>query len=315
MLDVLAIGELNPDLILSGFAVNWPMLGTEQSFETQTLTLGSSTAIACVLMQRLGLRTAMAARVGNDEHGRFCIDALVREGVDVSSVQIDSHQATGITVSLSYLTDRMLLTRYGTMTDFGQTDIDATLLAQARHLHVGSFFIQSGLRPNLPDLFAAAQARGQTTSLDFGWDPSEAWSTDILKAVLPHVSIVFPNRVELASVTNSSDIAVGLKRLHTLGATHIALKNGAEGSIWSNKQTITRLSGFPADVVDTTGAGDSFNAGFLRGWLSGMIPDKCLALGNACGALTTQKLGGTGGLTNMMQVEMFLQEHGMSAGI
>lgn len=308
MIDVLAIGELNPDLILSGFAVDGPVLGTEQAFDTQTLTLGSSTAIACVLMQRLGLRTAMAARIGDDDHGRFCIDALTAEGVDVTSVQTSAAQATGITISLSYPTDRMLLTRYGTMTEFGVSDIKPDLLTQARHLHVGSFFIQSGLRPDLPALFEAAQARGQSTSLDLGWDPSEMWSTDLLQELLPHVSVVFPNQIELASVTRTNDVSDGLKKLHILGAQEVALKLGAEGSTWSDGHKTVIHGGFPVEVVDTTGAGDSFNAGFLSGWLAGKSPIECLTLGNACGALTTQGAGGCGGLISKYQLDAFIDQ-------
>ncbi|WDR01341.1 carbohydrate kinase family protein [Devosia algicola] len=173
MYDVLAIGELNPDLILSGFDVSGPVIGTEQVFGAQTLTLGSSTAISCVLMQRLGLRTAMAALVGDDEYGQFCRDALTVEGVDIGGVKTHPDLTTGITVSLSYPSDRMLLTRYGTMTTFSVADISDDLIADARHLHIGSFYIQSGLWPDLPHLFASARARGRPYRWIWGGIPRE----------------------------------------------------------------------------------------------------------------------------------------------
>ncbi|MEZ5776902.1 MAG: carbohydrate kinase family protein [Paracoccaceae bacterium] len=311
--DVLAIGELNPDLILSGFAVDAPVLGTEQAFDRQTMTLGSSSAIACVLMQRLGLRTAMAAMVGNDDHGRYCRDILNENGVDTRGVKFHASLATGITISLSYPADRMLLTRYGTMTAFGMRDIEPILLAGARHLHVGSFYIQSGLRPDLTDVFRAARARGQSTSLDLGWDPADRWETDILSELLPHVSIVFPNRIELKSVTRTDDISSGLLRLHDLGARGIALKLGGEGAVWSDRHGKAQHKGFSVKVVDTTGAGDAFNAGFLRSWLDGLDPWDCLALGNACGALTTQSVGGVGGLKNLAQARALIDADGAGA--
>ena len=299
--DVLAMGELNPDLILSGFADDGPVIGTEQAFESQTLTLGSSTAIACVLMQRLGLRTAMAALIGDDDHGRFCAGTLRAEGVDTQGIVIDPDTATGITISLSYPQDRMLLTRYGTMARFGLRHVDPALIASARHLHVGSFFIQPSLRPDLPGLFAAAIARGQTTSLDLGWDATGGWDTATLRQVLSHVSVILPNRVELAAVTGTDDVDAGLSRLHEMGAQAIALKCGADGGIWSAADLRLSRKGFPATVVDTTGAGDAFNAGFLRRWLDGAAPKDCLALANACGALTASALGGTGGLRDLDQ--------------
>jgi sugar/nucleoside kinase (ribokinase family) len=306
-LDVLAIGELNPDLILSGFAVAGPQLGTEQVFETQTLTLGSSTAIACVLMQRLGLATGMVALVGDDDHGRFCRETLAANGVDISGVRVDPAQKTGLTISLSYPSDRMLLTRYGTMAGFGIADIDLASLPRARHLHVGSFFIQSGLRPDLPGLFRAARGRGQTTSLDLGWDPAGRWDLDALRAVLPHVSVVFPNRVELAAVTGTDDPEAGLNALHRMGAAEIALKLGADGAIRSTPEARQRDPGFRVAPVDTTGAGDAFNAGFLAARLGGEDPAGCLALGNACGALTTRQIGGTSGLSGIDEARAFIR--------
>lgn len=305
-LDVLAIGELNPDLILSGFAVSGPQLGTEQVFESQSLTLGSSTAIACVLMQRLGLKTGMVALVGDDAHGRFCRETLVKNGVDVSGIRVDPAQETGLTISLSYPSDRMLLTRYGTMAKFGIADIDLPGLTRARHLHVGSFFIQTGLRPDLPGLFRAARARGQSTSLDLGWDPAGLWDIDALRAVLPHVSVVFPNRIELAAVTGSDDTKTGLRRLHAMGAVEIALKLGDKGAIHSTSEALQHHPGFKVAPVDTTGAGDAFNAGFLKARLDGLEPQDCLEMGNACGALTTLSVGGTTGVTDLDQVRNML---------
>ncbi|UPH72227.1 sugar kinase [Abyssibius alkaniclasticus] len=308
--DVLAIGELNPDLILSGFTVDGPRLGTEQAFESEVLTLGSSTAIACVLMQRLGLKTAMCSMVGDDTYGQFCRDALIAEGVDISGIKVAQGQQTGMTISLSYPKDRMLLTRYGTMSNFGTGDIDMDLLHDARHLHVGSFFIQSALRPGLEDLFAAARSEGQTTSLDLGWDPSETWDQAALTAVLPHVSVIFPNKVELAAITGCADVHDGLERLHAMGAQTIALKLGADGALYSSADGQIRHPGFPATVIDTTGAGDSFNAGFLHAMLKRSKPADCLAHANACGALTVQATGGTGGLQNYAQVKKLLNSSG-----
>ncbi|PRY19520.1 sugar/nucleoside kinase (ribokinase family) [Aliiruegeria haliotis] len=298
--DVLAIGELNPDLVLSGIAAEGPVLGTEQTFTDEVLTLGSSTAIACVLMQRLGLRTAFAGLVGDDDHGRFCTAALEREGVDTGGVRISKDHATGITVSISYAHDRMLLTRAGTMAVFGPQDIDTSQLASARHIHVGSYFLQDGLRPALPTLFAEARRNGCTTSLDLGWDTSGRWDLEELSAVLPKTDVIFPNLVELQGVTRTSDINDGLDILHGHGAAEIALKRGGAGSIASSIDGERQSHpGFAISVVDTTGAGDAFNAGYLKARLGGATLSDRLALGNACGAVAATASGGTGGLTSL----------------
>lgn len=295
-IDVLAVGELNPDLILSGIAAEGPVLGTEQSFVDQTLTLGSSTAIACVLMQRLGLRTALAAKVGDDDYGRFCLGVLDAEGVDRSSVRVAGGESTGVTVSLSYARDRLLLTRYGTMTSFCVEDVDLSLVGRSRHLHSGSFFIQSSLRLGLPKLFKQAKNQGATTSLDLGWDPSGTWDVESLARVLPYTDVILPNRVELEAVTGTPSVEEGLERLHRMGAGEIALKLGAEGSLVSMAGERQVHTGYNITVADTTGAGDAFNAGYIRARLGGAAPRDRLRLANACGAATAGATGGIGGL-------------------
>nr|WP_281070802.1 carbohydrate kinase family protein [Oceaniglobus trochenteri] len=257
-------------------------------------------------MQRLGLATAMCALVGDDDHGRFCRDALEREGVDHGGVRVRAGRATGITVSLSYDSDRLLLTRYGTMTEFGAGDIDPALLRATRHVHCGSFFIQTGLQPDLPDLFSEARARGCTTSLDLGWDPAETWDRGALERVLPHTDVVLPNRVELLAATGCDSIETALARMHGMGAREIAVKLGAEGSVLSVDGTLCRHAGFPIVPVDTTGAGDAFNAGYIRARLADEPFDDRLALGNACGAIVALAKGGTAGLRDMAEARAFM---------
>ncbi|MCC0062989.1 MAG: carbohydrate kinase family protein [Defluviimonas sp.] len=314
--DVLAIGELNPDMILSGIDADGPQLGTEQTFTDEVLTLGSSTAIACVLMQRLGLRTAFAGLVGKDDYGTFCISALDREGVDTAGVCLSDTHATGITVSISYAHDRMLLTRAGTMAVFGPDDLDAGRFARARHIHVGSYFLQDGLRPALPRLFAEARRAGCTTSLDLGWDPSGRWDLDELSLLLPETDVIFPNAAELAQVTREQDVESALAILHRAGAAEIALKRGGKGGLASLRsgQRDTH-PGFPISVVDTTGAGDAFNAGYLKAWLSDAPLRDRLALANACGAATAQASGGIGGLLDLSDAERFLTRRPAAAGV
>lgn len=309
-LDVLAVGELNPDFILAGIRVRAPELGTEQEFDRYRLTLGSSTAITCVLLQRLGLRTAMAACVGDDEHGRFCRDALRAEGVDTSLVETRSGVATGLTICLPYPDDRLLLTCKGAMTLDPSTAVTAAVLRGVRHLHVGSFFLQSGLRPRLPQLFAHARALGVTTSLDTGWDSDGHWLTDDLQETLAHTSIVFPNEQEFEQLSGGTDVARGIARLRNLGVGTVVLKRGPAGAVHGDADGLVAAAGYGATAIDTTGAGDSFNAGYLAAMLTGAAVAERLSFSNACGALTVAAIGGTGGVTDAAQVRAFLSAGG-----
>jgi sugar/nucleoside kinase (ribokinase family) len=304
--DVLAIGELNPDLVLSDLRAQAPRLGTEQEFGAYLLTLGSSTAIACVLMQRLGLATAMSAYVGDDDYGRFCRAALAAEHVDVDLVRTHPTLATGLTVCLPYPADRLLLTCKGTMTLNPADCIDAGLLRRARHVHVGSFFLQDQLRPQLAGLFAMARSLGLTTSLDTGWDPSEQWLSDDLRATLAHTSILFPNDLEFENLAGTRDVEAGMVRLLDLGVDAVVLKRGADGAVHADRDGLSRHAGFHATAVDTTGAGDSLNAGYLAAMLRGAAVDERLRFGNACGALTVAAIGGTGGVSSADAVHAFL---------
>ena len=303
--DVLAVGELNPDFILAGITADAPHLGVEQEFERHHLTLGSSTAITCVLMQRLGLNTAMSACVGDDDHGRFCRAALDEAGVDTAMVTVVPDVPTGLTVCLPYPHDRLLLTAKGTMTLNPALAITPDILRASRHLHVGSYFLQTGLRLVLADLFATARRLGLSTSLDTGWDPDERWLSEDLRAVLARTSCFFPNEVEFEKLTGTADPAVGGAALRALGVETVVLKRGARGAVAIGAEGLAEHVGYSVKPIDTTGAGDAFNAGYLAAMFGGEPVAGRLAFGNACGALTVSAIGGTGGVASRDQVLAF----------
>lgn len=305
-LDVLAVGELNPDLVLARIDADAPRLGTEQRAASCKLTLGSSTAICAVGIQRLGLRTAIVARVGEDDFGRFCTDFLVREGVGVDWIQSHADLRTGITVALAYPRDRLLATYAGAMETLSADDVPPAALAAARHLHVASFYLQTALQPGLADLFARARQSGLTTSLDTGWDPAGSWDTEYLSQVLAHTDVFLPNDAEIRQLSRVADLGDAAAWALDHGARAVAVKRGHEGaSSFSNRGRIDH-DGFAIEPLDTTGAGDSFNAGYVVGLLTGLDARDRLRLANACGALAAVAVGGTAGFANMDGVRTFL---------
>jgi len=305
-LDVLAVGELCPDFILSGIKARAPVLGTEQEMGGYRLVLGSATALCTVALARLGLRTAMVARVGDDEYGRFCVGRLREEEVDVAGIIVDAERATGLTVAVAYPADRLLLTLPGTMRALTAADVPRAQLQKARHLHVSSFFLQEGLQPGLPGLLDAARARGMTTSLDTGWDPREIWMTELLRDVLGRVDVFLPNEGELAALGGSPDLDRSAAALLGTGVGRVAVKRGAGGAAVYDTLGKVSAPGFAVEAVDTTGAGDNFNGGFLFGTLAGWPVERCLRLGNACGALSVRVVGGVGGYAGLAEVEAFM---------
>ena len=170
--DLLIVGELNVDVIVRGAAM--PRFGqAEQVVEDISLCAGSSAAIAAASAARMGLRVLFASRVGDDLFGRYMVSALQEAGVDTTGVRIDPALKTGATIVLSRGQDRAMLTYPGSIAAVGPADVDPAWYGAARHLHVASPFLLTGLRPALPDIMRRARAAGMSVSLDTNWDPDD----------------------------------------------------------------------------------------------------------------------------------------------
>lgn len=294
---VLVAGDANLDLVLTGDVV--PRFGqAEQLLETGDLVLGGSAGIVAHGLARLGVGVRLVARVGDDAFGQITRDALRTGGVDVSTVDVDSSLPTGLSVILSVPDDRAILTVLGTIPTL--TGAAVTVAAEgAGHVHVASYFLQPGLAAEMPALFAGLRARGLTTSLDTNWDPAEQWTG--LTDVLPHLDLLFPNLVELRSLGRTIGSPVDVDDESTawflagLGP-RVVVKAGADGA-WSvgSDGLVTRVGGVDVDVVDTTGAGDSFDAGYLAALAAG-VDDETVRLtwATTSGSLSTRAVGGTG---------------------
>ena len=298
-LDLLVLGDVNPDLVLSGGEVTPAFGQAERVVDEANLTIGGSGGILACGAARLGLRTAFCGVVGDDLFGRFVREELMRHGVDISGLVVLPGRPTGVTVVLSAPEDRAMLTAKGTIGDLRADLIDLRLLHSARHVHVSSYFLQHGLTADLPQLFQEIRARGGTVSVDPNWDPSGEWDGGLMR-LLPRLDVFLPNAMEAMRMTHISDLdtAIGRLRAHT---SMVVIKNGGSGAVASSLGETARAPAFPVHALDSTGAGDSFDAGFLATWLDGQPIEQCLAVGNACGALSTQAVGGTAGQPTMKE--------------
>jgi sugar/nucleoside kinase (ribokinase family) len=171
--------------------------------------------------------------------------------------------------------------------------VDRALLRRARHLHVGSYFLLDALRPGLADLYAEARAMGLTTSLDTNWDPSGMWDGGLTR-LLPKCDVFMPNQAEACHIAHRDGLSEALDVLAVQVPT-LAVKLGPEGGLGRSEELTVRAPALPVEVVDTTGAGDSFDAGFLYGYLHGWPLARSLRLACACGSLSTRVAGGTAG--------------------
>ena len=288
--DLVVVGDLNPDAIVAGEAIEPAFGQTERLADAGTLALGGSGGIVSSGAARLGLRVAHVGVVGDDAAGRFVLDELRERGVDVAWCRVDPTRATGITVALSRGDDRAMLTSPGAIAALRPEDVPAAALGQARHVHMSSFFLQDGLRDGAAELLASARAGGATTSLDSGWDPLDEWAGG-LDAALSATDVFLPNGAEARRIAGADDPEHALDRLSARVPT-VAVKLGERGAIARRGSERAAATPPPVSAIDATGAGDSFAAGFLRGVLDGLPLAETLSLAVACGTLSTRALGG-----------------------
>ena len=290
--DLIVAGEINPDLILTDPQLE-PRFGqAEIIVKDAALTPGSSSVIFACGAARLGLKVAFVGVAGDDVFGNFMLEALESRGVDISNVIVDPNQTTGFTVILNRVTDRAMLTHLGAINALIADQIPNDLLVQARHLHIASYFLQTRLQPDIPALFRRARVLGLTTSLDTNWDPSEQWTG--VHDLLPLVDVFLPNENEACALAKMDSVTDSAR---TLGADSkiVAVKMGAEGGLAVEGATLVQAPAIPVEVVDTVGAGDTFDAGFIYGYLAGWSLEKSLRLGIACGSFSASKPGGLEG--------------------
>ncbi|MCZ2288080.1 MAG: sugar kinase [Anaerolineales bacterium] len=303
--DLLVTGETNPDLILTGNVT--PEFGqVEKLMDNATLAIGSSSVIFACGAARLGLNVAFIGKCGDDVFGRFMLDEMQKRGVDVTHVIVVPDGVTGITISLNKGNDRAMLTHLGLIAELRAEDIADSLLARARHLHVASYFLQTNLQPDLPALFKRAHALGLSTSLDTNYDPTEKWiGFDELLSV---TDVFLPNETEAKSLTGAENIEEAADRLKSK-VEAVAIKLGKDGALGISKSQKIQVESIPVNVVDTVGAGDSFDAGFIYGYLNDWELKKSLRLACVCGALSTQAAGGTTAQPTLEEALKYVVRH------
>ncbi|MHB1293982.1 MAG: carbohydrate kinase family protein [Anaerolineae bacterium] len=302
--DLLIVGELNVDIILSGDVT--PEFGqVEKLIDDLTLCAGSSAAIVAVAAARMGAQVLFSSRVGNDAFGHFALDCLQEAGLDTRFVTVDPTIKTGASVALSRGQDRAMFTYLGSIAAVSARDVQPAWFEQARHLHVASPFLLSGMRAHLPQIMRQAKASGMTVSLDTNWDPSGRWELD---GFFDALDVFFPNENELRAIAGVQDLDKALARMAERVPLTV-LKQGAAGATaaWGDQRL--SVPAFPVQVADTTGAGDSFDGGFLAGWLRGEPLAQCLRLGAACGGLTATQVGGLVGQPTWEEAVAFVASH------
>ena len=287
--DVVVAGEIFVDWLMAGIDA-WPEPGREVYAKEFHREIGGGTAITACALARLGARCSLIAVVGADT-GEWVAERLQICGV-TPDLEVHPMEPTGMTVIASRPEDRAFLTYLGANKAFVEIlgNRVATRKPLARHIHF-SFPPPLETKPNLIEKI---QDLGSTVSLDVGWQRN--WLADRRAFdLLRDVDIFFPNHEEAIQMTGKQEPGAILKRFAAEGVRRVALKLGSGGAALQWDSATYFAKPLRVTPVDTTGAGDCFDAGFLCAWLQGADPKTCLEWGNVCGALSTEKYGGIEG--------------------
>lgn len=303
----LVVGDINVDLIFKGVEAP-PALGQEIFVPSMDFCLGGSAANTACALSKLGSQLDLWANIAQDEFGLSLLRLLHKAGVNQRYIQQVPNQKSGISIALTNHRDRAFISYPGTNKLLDITQIKNEVLVEHTHIHASGFDWEKNL-PAYVDLFQRAKNLGLSTSLDLGWTDFDRYRTRLWQ-LLTTVDYFFPNEPEALTLTQASDLSTALKFLGERTAVPI-ITLGRKGALtlWQGKEYYQ--PSFNVESVDSVGAGDAFDAGFLWAIGEGKNPPEALKIANACGALTTTSVGGGEASPTKDQLQAFLktQEH------
>ena len=305
--DVTLVGEANLDLVLYGLPKDLPP-DRELIASGIAWTLGGSPAITAHNLAALGNHTGFVTLTSDDPFGSMCYSSLAAAGVDLScAVARTETTGTGVSVLLQHQNSRRTLTYPGNTTDLCWEDLDLDYLARSKHFHLSSYFLQERLRSDVPRLFAFLKRAGLTISVDPNDDPTGQWD-DAFFETLKYVDVLMPNEREVCEMMRDSDLDRAMSKL-AKRVPLLVVKRGARGAVAMNGNRTYDSAAVAVNTVDPIGAGDSFNAGFMHGFVRGWPLDRCLHFGNLAGSYSTTAAGGVEAFRDRCRLGEFLSAH------
>ncbi|RED58566.1 carbohydrate kinase family protein [Cohnella lupini] len=305
MFDAVVIGDANIDLVVSG-CNQIPEPGQEILVDNIAMHVGGGAALFAVSLAKLGIRVAFNGVLGEDNHGRYIRDRFAEYGIDTRMVQTSKEHNTGISIAFNPGSDRSFITYWGSNLELRFDNLDIGQIAQGRHVHLTGYKGKRNHEQYIA-LVKSLKDNGVTLSCDVGWDDSGEWDRGVFE-LMNYFDVFLMNETECFHYTGMENIEDSLKYMSEY-CSHVVVKLGKEGAVSVKNGIIERLPGYVVEAVDTTGAGDSFNAGYLFGFLSGQDAVTSMRYGNACGALSVSAFGGSTNTPTFDQLERFIRNH------
>ena len=297
MFDVLLPSAYFCDLIFTGLP-DVPRLGDEVFCQGLKVVPGAG-FIPAVALTRLGLAVGWACDFGNDFFSRYALEEAGRQNLDSQLFRHHDRPLQAVTVAYSFAQDRAFLSYID--------PLPATNLTELVEQQPARCLLLMSLRYG-PDFLAAveaAHAQGAVVFMDAQVHDNATLTDPDVVAALQAIDIFVPNQREALQLTGEKDAELALQRLAELTPT-VVIKLGAEGAIAQSQGQRVRMPGLAASALDTTGAGDNFDCGFLYGWLRGYALEGCVRCANFCGSRSTTAHGGWEASPTVRQLEEYL---------
>lgn len=308
MKKVICIGSVTTDVIVTP-ADSIPDSGTLRAVDSITTHVGGCAANAAIDLAKLGVPVMLCCKLGKDSFGDFVYKTTSEHKVDVSGIVFD--QAVGTTVSVvcvSSAGERSFLYSPGSTSALTERDVPAELLNQADIVFVaGAMLLSSFDGKPCASIMKRARELGKYTVMDTAWDFDDIW-IDKIKDVLPHLDLFMPSIDEAAKLTGQSDKEKIADMLFAYGCKNVIIKLGKQGALVCPSRQKRKVVPAYTDIkpVDTTGAGDSFCAGFLAGLAQGWDYYRSAEFANAVGAHCVMKVGATTGIKSIEETLEFM---------
>jgi sugar/nucleoside kinase (ribokinase family) len=311
MIEILCVGQLVADILVR------PVERVDFGIDTQRVELielrnGGDSLNAAVGLSRLGCRVGFVGRIGTDHWGDFLASVVRNEAIEAGGLKRTAEAATcSVVVLINSAGERVFFYHGGANDEFCLEDVEPALLEEAAIVHVGGTYLLPRFDgAGAAQLFAAARRQGRQTSMDVTWDTTGRWLATI-EPCLPHLSYFLPSIREAREITGRQRPEEMAEFLQGRGVEAVVIKLGAQGCYVKPPDVPGFFSpAFHTEVVDTTGAGDAFVAGFLAGVLRGRDLAACARQACAVAALNIRKVGATAGMPSMQEAQSLMNVEG-----
>lgn len=298
----LVVGNAVLDLV-AGPLLKPPPQGETINVDFSKLFVGGCGVNTALVLARLGVETNLVGPIGDDALGSLMVSRLKEAGVDTEGLIVNEGVDTSVTAVLVWEKGERSFLHSGSnsgMLNGGH--LDGLDTAGVDHIHIGGALLLTGVEAeDWARTLKRFKQAGATTSLDPAWDARGLW-LKTLKPALPHLDYLFPSIVEAEMLTGESGPDKAGESLVKMGVTKVVVKLGEEGSLLVERESTLRQRAFEVEVVDTTGAGDAYDAGFIAALMQEKGDNEAMRWGAAAGALAVSDYGATSSLHSIEQL-------------